>query len=266
MSDHFTSILYWDPTGSHINMYIDDSRDDSSSRGPSLQDRIVHKIKMWIFLFLLFLNLNPCMGAAPTSTKTPPPYISLTDNLNEPKNVGWCLDLQGWGKSIKFTDMQVHSCKDSGGDVNFFPANGMIKGAADADSHCVKVQKAETGAGLDAPTCDTSDPLQKFVYCTDGTIRTNENLCLVAGETIHKAGSWSARDLAIEDCEKATESLRQWSYTEIGGNRVDHGTHNCSTKPACTAGCSSPVKSSGHRVQQRLPLLVAVGLAFFVSW
>ena len=108
--------------------------------------------------------------------------------------------------------------------------------------------------------------LQKFVYCTDGTIRTNENLCLVAGETIHKAGSWSARDLAIEDCEKATESLRQWSYTEIGGNRVDHGTHNCSTKPACTAGCSSPVKSSGHRVQQRLPLLVAVGLACFVSW
>ena len=120
--------FYLDPVlGSH--MYIDDSRDDSSSRGTPLQDRIVHKIKMWIFLFLLFLNHNPCMGAAPTSTKTPPPYISLTDNLNEPKNVGWCLDLQGWGKSIKFTDMQVHSCKDSGGDVNFFPAASFAGGS-----------------------------------------------------------------------------------------------------------------------------------------
>jgi len=215
---------------------------------------------MWIFLLLLLDPLlNLCLAAAPASTKTPPPYISLTDNADEPKDVGWCLDLQGWGDSIKFTDMQVHSCKDTGGDVNFFPANGMIKGAFEADSHCVEVQKAETGAGLDAPTCDTSDPLQKFVYCTDGSIRTPDDLCVVAGDKIAAAGSWSARDLTIEDCEKVTNSLRQWSYTAVGGSRVDHGSHNCSTKPPS-------VKSSGRRIQQSLPLLMAVGLAFFISW
>ena len=221
---------------------------------------------MWIFLFLL---LNPCLSAAPTNTKTPPPYISLTDNVDEPKNVGWCLDLQGWGASIKFTDMQVHSCKDDGGDVNFFPENEMIKGAVDAATHCIKVQKAETGSSLDAPTCDTTDPLQKFVYCTDGSMRTQDDLCLVAGATIQEAGKWSARDLTIEDCEKVTASLRQWSYTAVGGSRVDHGSHKCSTKPACTEGCSSgnsSGNSSGSRFQQSVLSLMAVGLAFIISW
>ena len=226
---------------------------------------------MWIFLFLL---LNPCLSAAPTSTKTPPPYISLTDNVDEPKNVGWCLDLQGWGTSIEFTDMQVHSCKDDGGDVNFFPENGMIKGAVDAATHCVKAQNVfggavMTGSSLDAPTCDATDPLQKFVYCTDGTMRIQEDQCLVAGATIQEAGSWSARDLTIEKCEKVTALLRQWSYTAVGGSRVDHGSHNCSIIPACTEGCTSGNKvgnSSRSRFQQSVLSLMAVGLAFIVSW
>ena len=44
----------------------------------------------------------------------PFPYTRFTNNLEEPKNVGFCLDLKGWNPPT-FTDLQAHSCKPNEG-------------------------------------------------------------------------------------------------------------------------------------------------------
>ena len=44
----------------------------------------------------------------------PFPYFRLTDNLDEPENYGFCLDLRGWLDSTRYTKVHVHSCKEKG--------------------------------------------------------------------------------------------------------------------------------------------------------
>ena len=104
-------------------------------------------------------------------------------------------------------------------------------------------RSTKDGAGVDAPTCDDSEPLQEFAYCTDGTLRPSEDLCLVAGTTMSSGGPWDKRDLFITNCSSMNEALRRWSYTRRDGVRVNNGSDVCSVQPACG---SCPV-SAGHR-------------------
>ena len=151
-------------------------------------------------------------AAPPGATQTAAPFLSLTDNVGEPNDVGWCIDLEGHGDSITFTNMHVHSCKDSGTDVQWFPESGRIKGVGDGDGRCIQAQSTSNGAGVDAPTCDEAEALQEFVYCTDGTLRTeNLGLCLVAGPTMIEAGPWNKRDLLVKNCTEVHTKLREWS-------------------------------------------------------
>ena len=39
-------------------------------------------------------------AAPPGATQTAAPFLSLTDNVGEPNDVGWCIDLEGHGDSI----------------------------------------------------------------------------------------------------------------------------------------------------------------------
>ena len=39
------------------------------------------------------------------SIAVPNPKLMLADNLDEPSNYGFCLDLKGWGENTKFTDV-----------------------------------------------------------------------------------------------------------------------------------------------------------------
>ena len=48
-----------------------------------------------IFVLLVAAAPPACRAAPPGSTKTSPPFLSLTEHAAEPKDVGWCLDLQG---------------------------------------------------------------------------------------------------------------------------------------------------------------------------
>ena len=161
---------------------------------------------------------------------------------------------------MTFTNMQVHSCKDTGTDVQWFPDGGMIKGVGVGEGRCVQMKKAEAGSGLDAADCDKSEPLQKFTYCTDGTLRSQEgDLCLVAGPTISEAGPWSKRDLTLEKCSSTTALLRQWSYTSVAGSRADEGTKKCSK---VVSDVQSP---SGSVIESNADKRTAMTISFFLA-
>ena len=53
----------------------------------------------------------------------------LRDNLEEPSNLGFGLDLKGYQGTVEFVDMQAHSLKLEGGsDMHFTMKNNMIFG------------------------------------------------------------------------------------------------------------------------------------------
>lgn len=183
---------------------------------------------------LLLLALGGCSAIEPRSTQTAAPYINLFDNLDERNDVGYCLDLKGWGDSVEFVDVQLHSCKDTGDDVNFAIGEGSdgrrVMGAGDADGHCLRAQSATAGSGVDAPVCDARDPLQEIAYCTDGTLRLNAGeLCLVAADVSENAGPvWMMRSLTFENCDDTPDDLKTWAYRAVGSTkRIVAGTERC---------------------------------------
>lgn len=176
------------------------------------------------------------------------PFLRLKDNLDEPKQLGFCIDLKGWNP-VAFTDAQAHSCKPSSGsagggtDEEFVPQNGAVAGRADASGRCLQAQSAAAGAGLDVPACDVAQPLQKFTWVGDnstGTLVLGGNpppapaLCLAAGAALRQANSYWARDLELQPCASAPKKLITWT---VEGGTVSNGT----TGEAFTSTAASTV-------------------------
>ena len=191
------------------------------------------------------------------------PYLRLKDNLDEPKQLGFCIDLKGWNP-VSFTDAQAHSCKPSSGsagggtDEEFVPRDGAVAGRADASGRCLQAQSAAAGAGLDVPTCDAAQPLQKFTWVGDnstGTLVLGDNpppapaLCLAAGATLRQANSYWARGLELQPCATAPKELITWT---VEGGTVSNGTPLVEGRPlllplaplAAGLACSWPLRSS----------------------
>lgn len=141
------------------------------------------------------------------------PYLRIANNLNEPRNLGFCLDLRGW-RPVSFTNVQLHSCKPNAGtDEQFEPINDAIKGRADANGRCIQAESGQRGASLNAPLCNSSEPLQHFEY-VDDTFRLHpnkfEDLCLVASSSMRQAGPYWARDLKIDSCSSTSNLFKVW--------------------------------------------------------
>ena len=73
------------------------------------------------FLSIILVNTAlvitmPAVNATPPQLQTPSPVIYLQDNLDEAESLGWCIDTLGRGFAEQ---LQVHSCKPRGGDVQF---------------------------------------------------------------------------------------------------------------------------------------------------
>ena len=145
------------------------------------------------------------------------PYLQIADNLNEPSNYGFCIDLRGWNP-VRFENAQAHSCKPTGGnagggtDQEFEPQNGAIIGRALADGHCLEARSSTAGSRIDVPVCDDAAPLQNFVWdATAGTLTlAGTGLCLAVGATLRPANSYVARDLTVESCASTPSSLIVW--------------------------------------------------------
>lgn len=111
----------------------------------------------------------------------PAPVIFLVDNLDEVDGLGWCLDTLGRGFS---TNLQAHSCKPQGGDVQFSfqLETGAIRSLPFPD-HCAVRQGADP-TDFDLAPCDTNDPDQRFEFDPDTEALSPTNApdqCLSAG-------------------------------------------------------------------------------------
>ena len=146
-------------------------------------------------------------NAAPPEVQTPSPVIHLADNLDEADRLGWCIDTLGRGLSDQ---LQAHSCKPQGGDVQFSfdPATGHIRSVA-FDDLCASY----TGTlPLGLIACEDTEA-QAFVYDEQTmTFRpeSNQDTCLVVGDTSRSAGPFMSRTLEIAGCEDTEDLLKTW--------------------------------------------------------
>lgn len=177
------------------------------------------------------------------ATATPNPKMMIADNLSEPENYGFCLDLTGWGESTKFTNVQLHSCKPDGtrsdggvwgSEQQFFPENDQIVGYTDAAGRCLQAKSAAAGSGFDAGVCNTACGLQSFCFNSDGTITLNNgnsDLCIVAGTDMSKSSTtcstcnnYQSRSLLLADCASTANAYKQWKAYNAAGTEITAGS------------------------------------------
>lgn len=144
--------------------------------------------------------------------QTPSPVIYLADNLDEEDSLGWCIDTLGRGFSEQ---LQAHSCKPQGGDVQFSFDNqsGQIR-SVEFSGNCMTLSEPENVAvpfGLKA--CLENDASQQFAYDTGTmqfTLANDKTLCVSVAETSRTAGPFMSRDLKLTKCESTDAIYTQW--------------------------------------------------------
>lgn len=145
--------------------------------------------------------------AEPPNLQTPSPVIYLAHNLDETDMLGWCIDTLGRGLSDQ---LQAHSCKPQGGDVQFRfdAATGQISSVAFAN-----LCASYTGTlPLGLVTCN-EEPSQAFAY-DDATmtfrLENDRDACLVVGASSRSAGPYLSRTLEIANCDQTNDTLKMW--------------------------------------------------------
>ena len=167
--------------------------------------------KVLSLLTICFCYSSLLLAASP-NLQTPSPVIYLADNLDEERNLGYCLDTRGRGFSER---MHAHSCKPRGGDVQFIyqRESSQIRSAT-FDSKCVVVLgEAATGSRFGLVECSNKDKLQSFYY--DETTQEfrpfiNKTLCISVGKESRKAGPFMARYLRLSICQSTKSKYKRW--------------------------------------------------------
>ena len=72
-------------------------------------------VKILSLLTIFFCYSSLVLAVSP-NLQTPSPVIYLSDNLDEERNLGYCLDPRGRGFSER---LHAHSCTPRGGDEQF---------------------------------------------------------------------------------------------------------------------------------------------------
>lgn len=150
--------------------------------------------------------------------KTPEPVIFLADNLDEKDQLGWCIDTLGRGFSEQ---LQVHSCKPQGGDVQFYyeTVSGNIV-SAEFEGKCVTLaNKSHEKIPFGLLNCEVGNTAQVFSYdaaSMEFHPEDNESLCLTASAESRSAGPFMSRDLQFKPCAAVASELRQWIVKGVG--------------------------------------------------
>ena len=154
--------------------------------------------------------------ANPAIIQTPSPVIHLADNLDEQDQLGYCIDPRGRGFN---EELHAHSCKPSGGDVQFFYNKETLQiCSVEFTGYCIEMPGgASKGMSLRLVKSNTSSSDQKFIYNEDsGEFVPEENLalCLAVGETSAAAGIYMSRSLTLELSSETDVKLKQWVILE----------------------------------------------------
>ena len=148
--------------------------------------------------------------------QTPTPVIHLADNLDEPDQLGWCIDTRGNGFN---ENLHAHSCKASGGDVQFtYDEATRQLCSAEFGGFCIEMSGGPVeGMSLILVTSDANSSDQKFIYNEDsGEFRpeADTNLCLAVGSTSSAAGIYVSRTLTLERSSEIDEGRKKWVILE----------------------------------------------------
>lgn len=160
----------------------------------------------------IFCLAATALHAAPPEIRTPTPVIYLADNLDEEQNLGWCIDTLGRGYA---EELQVHSCKPQGGDVQFtFRADtGQIQSVAFPEKCMTVVDADAEKIPFRLRDCDADAAEQIFAYNRETKhilITSDSALCLAAGAESRKAGPFMSRDLVRGNCADGAAALIEW--------------------------------------------------------
>ena len=162
---------------------------------------------------ILFFVMGPVsVSAAPPELQTPEPVIYLADNLDEQDNLGYCIDTLGRGFSEQ---LQTHSCKPQGGDVQFsFDEQTQQIASVEFSGKCATLhESAAAGVSFDLLDCSTDSEAQRFVYNAD-TLElmpeSDQSLCITAGAGSQSAGPFMSRALELADCSSTEATFKQW--------------------------------------------------------
>ena len=145
--------------------------------------------------------------------KTPGPVIYLSDNLDEADGLGWCIDTLGRGYA---EDLQAHSCKPQGGDVQFqfLPDTQQIQSVAFPEKCMTLVNPDRDNIPFGLTDCDGATDAQRFAM-DGGTSEihpaSDPQLCVSVGANSRQAGPFMSRDLVLTSCADTANELKTWS-------------------------------------------------------
>ncbi len=170
-------------------------------------------VKVFCSTILLLASLiSLSANAAPPELQTPEPVIYLADNIDEKDNLGWCIDTLGRGWSEQ---LQTHSCKPQGGDVQFF-YNRETRQIASVEfsGKCATLHEtAAAGVSFDLLDCSPTSAEQLFTYNVDTSEfmpESDHSLCIAAGSASQSAGPFISRILELAPCASTDVELKQW--------------------------------------------------------
>lgn len=163
-------------------------------------------------MLLLLLPVTVSAVAAPPELQTPEPVIYLADNIDEKDALGWCIDTLGRGWSEQ---LQTHSCKPQGGDVQFaYDSEARRIASVEFPGKCATFnESASAGVSFDLLDCSSVSAIQSFIYDTETlefTLEGDRSLCIAAGTESRTAGPYMARDLVLAPCASTDAALKQW--------------------------------------------------------
>ena len=148
--------------------------------------------------------------------QTPSPVIHLADNLDEQDQLGYCIDTRGNGFN---EELHSHSCKASGGDVQFVYDNETLQiCSVEFTGFCIEMSGGPIeGMSLSLVESLTDSPEQKFIYDLDnGEFRAeaDTSFCLTVGDTSAAAGIYMFRTLTMELSAEIEQKFKTWVILE----------------------------------------------------
>lgn len=165
---------------------------------------------------ILVLLCIPVVYAAAPTLQTPSPVIHLQDNLDEADSLGWCIDTLGRGFSEQ---LQVHSCKPRGGDVQFefVESTAQIRSVEFPDKCMTLIDVTDKSVPFGLLDCDDSVNTQKYSYESgpqEIRLFDQPDWCVAAGPGSRSAGPYMSRDLVVLPCVDIEPEFKRWVIVE----------------------------------------------------
>jgi len=185
------------------------------------------------FYYLIFNQISISVQGHNAYNWTP--SVSVAADLDEPQNLGYCIDIWGWAGNRNCTFLHSRTCKFDGDDTQFeyheetkairavnFNSGCQFNNGSETDRACVQVANVEQNATFFVDECDPTSENQIFdlVESTSNAgnyeFHIGDGFCVVVGSTSHRPGAMAppmvmARDLFLSECDSVPSEFKTWA-------------------------------------------------------